>query len=196
MQILYWSLSLLTLFNVQYSYDISKVPIDNDHVSIINGTLRTCIYPKDRTFKKGSPTFPRSELRLLEEQVDGTYNASVEVKSVEAVAGMDYSVWQLFGNGPMVMNRVRFGKKQVVVFQGTPKFTQVDEFPNWCTIKCGPSGFVVCPGVQSFGEIDCGDSLHLKVGIYAQQMKPKAVTCSEYGVISLDTVAYGDSITP
>jgi len=126
MNIYFWTYALLAFFNVQYDYKVSKVPLSDKYIHISDGVLRTCIYPGDRSFKRGSPTFPRSELRLKEERVDGIYNASVQVLNVTAHSEMDYSVWQLFGNGALVMNRKRFGKFQVVVFDGTPKFTEVE----------------------------------------------------------------------
>lgn len=180
-----WSLALFSLFNVQFSHDKTN---RSEYFTVSNGTLTTCIYPGDRPFKKGSKTFPRAELRYLDEQIDGVYNLTVDLLSVTAPPGMDYSVYQLFGNGPLVMARKRFGKNQVVVFDGEPKFSPVEQFPKWCVIKCGPSGYVTCPGVQSFGDIDCGDSLHFKIGIYAQQMDPIGRTCSSYGPVSFNAV--------
>lgn len=181
MLIQFWTIGLLALFNVQYSYDVAKVPVDAQHVGIVNGSLRTCIYPKDRSFKKGSKTFPRSELRSLEEfNGKGLYSFYVNYTSLPE--GTDYSVWQVFGGGkPLLMIRSRKDEKQMVVFDGDPKIQIVSELPKHCEVDCH-NDVVRCGEYVSEGSLRCTE-LHMKVGVYAQQTKPKKETCIEYGVI-------------
>lgn len=182
-----WTVVALALFSAQYSYRVDHTKLSERHISVVNGTLKTCIYEDDRSFKKGSPTLPRSELRLLEEFSDeGIKNATVKILSHPEVS-KQFSLWQLFGNGPVVMVRNRLGQKQLVVWGGSPHIQPIEKFVEFCQVRCGPEGWVNCEGYTSFGEIDCGDSLHLKVGVYAQGSKPKDTMCSTYGQIELSS---------
>jgi len=180
-----WSLALIAMFNWQYSYDVRHSPMDASHLTVTaNETLLSCIYPQDKAFKKGSKTFPRSELRsLLEPKGSTAYNFSVEIKKLPE--GTDYSVWQVFGNGsPLLMVRHRQGKKQLVVFDGQPKIQVTQQFPKWCVVDC-PKSSVYCEGgYKSTGSLKCRDSMYFKLGIYNQQSKPIVKRCVEYGSIN------------
>lgn len=182
MDIFSWTAVVLAFFSAQYSYDANHAIIDESHIKVHNGTLVTCVYPSDKSFKKGSPTLARSELRLLKEYEDGLYEAGVELLEYP-LGDEQFSLWQLFGKGPLVMIRQRIGQKQLVVFDGEPKIQVVSEFPERCIIKCGREGFVRCGVYSSIGNIKCGGKLHMKVGIYAQGEDPKSAMCSKYGAI-------------
>lgn len=52
-----WTYAILVLFKYQYSHDAYKSPFNKSYIDVTsNGTLMTCIYPGDKSFKKGSPT--------------------------------------------------------------------------------------------------------------------------------------------
>ena len=174
-----WTIGILTLFKWQYSYDVQQLPMSKSHLDIVNGTLVSCIYPTDKPFKKGSPTFPRSELRSLEEFKGGNKHL-FEVNMEKLPKGTDYSIWQVFGNGsPMLMIRHRKGRKEMVVFDGQPKIQPVDQFPVRCDVDC-KGGVIQCGNYTSKGMLKC-DKMYLKIGIYAQQVKPKEKMCAVYG---------------
>lgn len=183
MHIVTWTTLALALFNVQYSYDVTKTPVDESHLSITNGTLKTCIYPSDKPFKKGSKTFPRSELRCLEEyNGNNVYTFAVNHTRLPLPPTTDFSVWQVFGSGkPLLMLRHRSGQPQMVVFDGEPKIQPVESIPKECTLDC-KVGKVTCGRYEASikpGKLRC-KSVHLKVGVYSQQTKPKSKTCIEY----------------
>lgn len=176
-----WSWYLVSLFNWQYSYQLKHFPIQYDHINITaSGNLLTCIYPTDKSFKKGSSTFARSELRSLYEPPGNLpYKFGTDIKALPN--GTDYSVWQVFGNGsPLLMLRHRKGEKQMVVFDGSPKIQTVREFPKECLVDCR-AGKVSCGEYISSGSLKCNESMYFKIGVYAQQVKPKTKMCIEYG---------------
>lgn len=185
MLILSWSLTLLTaLFNVQYSYLAPHEIVDVNHITVTNGTLVTCIYPGDASFKKGSGTHPRSELRSKLEMPKGIYNISVDVLSVPN--GTDYSLYQVFGKGkPLLMIRHRKGNREMVVFDGKPKIQKLNSWPEFCEVDClGQS--VRCGSVVSRGRLKC-ESLYFKVGVYHQGYKRdklEVVKCASFGRVS------------
>lgn len=195
MLITYWTYALIALFNWQYSYDVKHLPMDVSHIQVINGSLVTCIYPSDRSFKKGSKTLPRSELRSLYE-APGSFPYTFEVNVSSVPKGTDYSVWQVFGDGsPLLMLRHRQGVKQMVVFDGQPKIQQIADWPTSCTVDC-PGKKVFCNvkkesgagatgGVEtvalvvSSGNLKCS-KMYFKVGVYAQGRKPSEKMCIVY----------------
>lgn len=180
----FWTFATLSLFAIQYSYDIPLTPPDSAHISINNGTFTSCIYPSDKPFKESSKTYPRSELRLLQERPDGTYNVSVEILNIDTDSQQQYSLWQLFGNSPLLMIRYRNDQKQMVVFKGKPKIQTISQWPSSCSLLCGRNGYVKCDSYISYGRINCKNKLHLKIGAYSQQMQPTAPTCITYGNVS------------
>jgi len=182
MNITKWTLALVSLFNVQYSYDVSKEPIDSSYIAIHNGTLRTCIYPEDKPFRKGSDTYPRAELRSREEfeYRKGTYMFHVNFTNLPNAT--DFSVWQVFGGGkPLLMVRHRDGQKQLVVFDGCPKIQEVTELPSECTVDC-KAGKVTCGVFYSYGKLKCR-KVHLKLGVYSQQKNPEEKMCIDYNEV-------------
>lgn len=180
MLIIKWSWALISLFNWQYSYDVSHVPIDKNHINVTsNGTLMSCIYPSDKTFKKGSPTDPRSELRSLYE-ADNISPSRFEVEILKLPNGTNYSVWQVFGDRkPLLMIRHRKGVKEMVVFNGVPKIQPVSEFPPSCVVNCRKQ-VVVCGNYSSSGIPIC-NKLYFKIGVYQQHERISNVRCVEYG---------------
>lgn len=182
-----WTVTALALFSAQYSYRADHKSVDPSYISLVNGTLKTCIYPGDKSFKKGSPTLPRAELRYLEEYSDeGAVQVSVDI--LEHPKDGEYSVWQAFGNGPVLMARRRLGQYQMVVWDGEPHIQATEDLVRNCTIVCGEQGYVRCDRYVSQGNIDCGDQLHLKLGIYAQGSKPSVRMCSAYGKVAWNKV--------
>lgn len=179
-----WTVSVLSLFSQQCSYDAKDC---SKHIEVVDGKLIACINPKDKPFKKGSDTFPRSELRFLDEQEDGRFNLTVEVESVPN--GDNFSLFQLFGSSPLVMVRKREGELQVVSFDGKPKIQVVKKIPRWCVVQCGRKGYVDCDGAKSEGRIRCNDKLHFKVGIYSQQVQPAERMCAVYGDVSFERMS-------
>lgn len=149
------------------------------------GTLRTCVYPSDKAFKKGSATQPRSELRYLSDvkSFGKIFNFEVEIKSFPN--GTDFSLWQVFGNkSPLLMIRHRGGVKQMVVFDGTPKIQTLRDFPKACQVDCIKKR-VSCGSYVSEGKLKC-DELYFKVGLYHQgKEKIKDILCSEYGAVNI-----------
>lgn len=153
--------------------------MDEARVSVSNGTLSTCIYPGDKPFKKGSNTYPRSELRSLEER-NGTIPYLFEVEVLQLPNGTDYGIWQVFGGGsPLLMIRHRLGEHQMVVFDGSPKITRMSEFPKSCVVDC-KGGIVTCGSFSSKGSLKCED-MYFKVGIYSQAAKVEEKRCVVYG---------------
>lgn len=185
MQILYWTVQALALFSLQYSYK-HDLPQDS-YISVKNGSLRSCIYKGDSAFKRGSKTYPRSEVRLLGSLLDGSYKAGISVMELAKAPHIDYSLWQLFGRGPLVMTRYREGGWQLVVFDSESKSLKIQKIPSpvlTCTIVCGHS--VQCDqGLPVAGNIKCGNKLYMKIGVYAQQMKPNDTLCVTYGPMFL-----------
>lgn len=180
MLIITWSWALIALFNWQYSYDVRHQPVDAAHINVTErGTLLSCIYPKDKPFKKGSNTFARAELRSLYEADGKTpYKFSTELLSVPN--GTDYSVWQVFGDGkPLLMIRHRKNKKEMVVFDGKPKIQVIDDFPESCIVDCVKKK-VTCGKYSSSGKLKC-KKMYFKLGVYSQQKKPDEKMCVEYG---------------
>jgi len=189
MLILKWTWALVALFNWQYSYKISHLPIAKDHLNVSdNGTLVSCIYPEDRAFKKGSPTFPRSELRsLYEAPGDRPYKFGATV--LQYPNGTDYSIWQVFGNGsPLLMLRHRNNQKQMVVFDGSPKIQVVSEFPESCIVDCRGKQ-VRCGKYVSVGPLKCNKDMYFKLGAYSQVKKVSEKRCVEYGKAEYFTIA-------
>jgi hypothetical protein len=185
MQVLYWTVQALALFSLQYSYKSSRE--ESDYIRVANGTLRSCIYEGDRAFKRGSSTYPRAEARLLGSLPDGQYKAGVDVKEFARTPHIDYSLWQLFGSGPLVMSRYRQGGWQLVVFDGKPKIQKLTYPALNCVITCNES--VICDqGVKSVGKIKCKNKLYMKIGAYAQQMEPNATLCVTYGAVYIEKV--------
>jgi len=178
-----WTYAILVLFKYQYSYDAYKSPFNKSYIDVTNnGTLMTCIYPGDKSFKKGSPTLPRAELRSIEEWGNPFYRLAFNVSVIKEPKGTDYSVFQVFGGGsPLLMIRHRKGRKEMVVFDGLPKIQAITTWPKSCIVDCKAKQ-VDCDGWQSKGQLDCS-SLYFKVGVYAQGQKPKDKMCIEYGAI-------------
>lgn len=189
MLITYWTWALVSLFKWQYSYNVPHQPIDVKYINVTQEHfLRSCIYATDRSFKKGSSTLPRAELRSIYE-ANGTlpYKFEVDIKSVPN--GTDYSVWQIFGDGsPLLMVRHRNGQKQLVVFDGTPKIQTLGGFPRTCTLDC-TKGKVKCGETVSTGQFKCG-KLYFKLGVYAQGQKPRNTMCVEYGRVNYFALDY------
>lgn len=183
-----WNATVLSLFAVQYSYNVSHTNIDRDHIRIENGTLVSCIYPWDLSFKEKSDTLPRSELRLLEERVDGVYKVAVNVSEVPPL-DTEFSVWQIFARSPLFMMRRRGGSFQMVTFKGKPKIINVPRILGECEVKCGVGGYVRCDEFVSWGTMRCKNSLHVKVGIYAQGTQPFKEMCGKYNEFSITSVS-------
>jgi len=182
MLISYWTWAIVALFKWQYSYDVRHSPIDMAHINITEGVLRSCIYKGDRSFKKGSPTLPRAELRSIYE-ADGNRPYKFEVEILSVPNGTDYSVWQIFGDGsPLLMVRHRNNQKQLVVFDGSPKIQTLGGFPRSCTLDC-TKGIVRCGDTVSLGQFKC-KKLYFKLGVYAQGTKPRKGMCVDYGRVN------------
>ena len=91
-----WTYAILVLFKYQYSHDAYKSPFNKSYIDVTsNGTLMTCIYPGDKSFKKGSPTLPRAELRSIEEWGSPFYRLAFNVSVLKEPEGTDYSVFQV-----------------------------------------------------------------------------------------------------
>lgn len=182
MLITYWTWALVALFKWQYSYNVRQNPIDMAHINVTGGSLRSCIFSSDRSFKKGSSTLPRSELRSIYE-ANGSLPYKFEVELLSVPNGTDYSVWQIFGGGsPLIMVRHRNGQKQLVVFDGTPKIQTLGGFPRTCILDCA-RGRVKCGDTVSTGQFKC-ERLYFKLGVYAQGTKPRNTMCVEYGRVN------------
>lgn len=188
MEIVSFVASLLALFSLQYSYD--KYPDPKGRIDFIDGVYKSCVHKGDLPFKKGSNTFPRSELRYLDEQVDGKYELIVGIKNISVSADFDFSYYQLFGGSPIMMIRHRVGQLQMVVFKGKPKIQEIKSLPTRCEILCGRNGYVECDvggsKVRSEGRIRCNNKLHFKLGIYSQQMDPIGDECIEYEYVKFE----------
>lgn len=183
MNITTWTVALLALFKQEFSYNSTA----DSHISIANGLYTSCVYKDDLPFKKGSKTFPRSELRQIEEfEGPGTYTVKVNFTNIDVPEGFDYSIYQVFGRDPFLMIRHREKQKQMVVFDGEPKIQEVKEYPTSCTITCPvrkkDDTIVKCGTYVSKGRMKCKD-LHLKLGIYSQQMNPTTKSCITYSDI-------------
>lgn len=159
--------------------------MDLRHINVTqNGTLLTCIYPEDKSFKKSSSTHPRSELRSKLEVPLGNYSLSVDVLSVPN--GTDYSLYQVFGKGkPLLMIRHRKGRKEMVVFDGKPKIQALPGWPRQCIVNC-LERYVRCDNVTAKANLKCRD-MYFKLGVYHQGFKRdklNEVKCATFGRIS------------
>lgn len=186
----FWNAATLLLFSVQRSYVVTDVELSS-RVLFVNGSLQLCVLKGDFPFKKSSKTYPRTELRLLEEVGDDNkrYTFSVNFTSGDFE---NLSYWQIFGSSPEVMIRVRNGEKQLVVFGGDPKIQVVDELPRRCSVTCGDArgrgASVECDvGEPVKARIRCKGKLHLKLGPYLQHVDSTEDVCVMYGGVSSGT---------
>lgn len=181
MNIKFWTTAVLALFKPEFSFDSTF----EKHFNLHDGFLTTCVYAEDKPFKEKSPTFPRSELREIEEY-DHNINVTVDVIDHNVTSDFDYSLWQIFDKKPFLMIRKRLGQKQLVAFDGKPKIQEIKHWPKNCIITCGRKGKIDCEGYVAEGRFKCKE-LHLKLGIYSQQMNPKTTQCLSYGEVSINS---------
>lgn len=183
MKIIEWTTAALSMFNLQFSYLNSTNT--NMYFQVVNKSLQTCVHKYDSAFKIGSPTFPRTELRSLEEKKNGTYTLRVHVNSTNVTdPNFDYSYYQLFGRKPILMIRKRLGQLQMVTFDLKPKIQVLTSLPKECNITCGNRNSIIqCDSFISKGRMKCRNKLHLKLGIYSQQMHPTDTYCIKYNEI-------------
>ncbi len=120
----------------QYSYPaMEKFPLNNspnpDYFKIEDGKLVVNVYKGDKTFKQGSPTDPRSELRFLANVYDDIeYVYSWTSTLTKYTTGDQFCFAQIFASdGPNIMLRFRNGSYQLIASRGNNKNLNLDGNP-------------------------------------------------------------------
>lgn len=180
-------------WNMQYDYDRSEKGIWQDNFSYNHDGVVISLLDGDKTFKRGSDTMPRAELRLTLELGADEVEASVNYQlDPETPSRMQYSIMQAFDRDPVAMVRKRDGVWQFVVFNAKKdkKIKPIDSFPGsgklTIRVKQGKEGGLVSlliddkVTIETKARVKSRDELHFKIGPYAQQMLPIGRTHVKY----------------
>lgn len=185
----------LTQFNYQYSYNkhntFSQLYPNPLYFALNekNG-LEINIYKDDQSLQKGNSSYPRTELKGIENILDNiSYTLSFDQLIVN-YPGIDYQYsWlQIYGNsGPNIILRFRNKKFQLLSIMGNNEIldlpgSPLDDIGLWINWKLefllsSLNGYIkvyknnVLLGVL-IGNTSGGNNSYLKHGIYSQQMNP------------------------
>lgn len=171
----------------QKGFDMYNPNPDYFKFSQPNG-LEINLYEGDKPFESGSPTEPRSELRSTKVILANTaYTLSFDRFLVD-LPTFDFGFCQVFGDsGPNLILRWRSGNYELLQIQGEHSNTKFpgnpsDDVGKWTNYRIDFSmavkGYVRLYRnnilISSFDGDNCGDctTFYLKIGTYAQQMKP------------------------
>ncbi len=179
-------------FNFQYSYDQNTTPVNSKYFTISqpNG-LEINIYSSDKPFKQGNTTFPRSELRGTAVILDNVKYTLIFDQFIVNAPTFDFCFVQIFGGkGPNLIVRYRKGvyellsdagiHKQFSFKSGIQPSELVGKWTNWKIefLLDNSSGYTKVYRDSTL-EVDTGpgnnsgnNNSYLKLGLYAQQMKP------------------------
>lgn len=188
-------------YNYQLSMDIVPPlcyePV-KDYFDFVGDGLTVSLHEGDQPFKKGSNTFPRSELRFTEERPDGEYWFNLTATFLQVPEGMQFSWMQVFASSPVVMLRVRNDVTQMVSFDSKSKITEFAldrDAENRYALrinakKDGKVSLYINDEllVSVPAKIRSRDKLHLKLGVYAQQMDPVGITSVRFKDVAIDSV--------
>lgn len=200
MSLVYFSLleaALIDNVSYQYSYDkhCPNMCIPKEYFSFNGSGVTVNLYEGDLPFKERTNTFPRTEMRFLDQYGTGSYRFEVDVDFLSIPIDMQFSWFQLFASNPGIMLRFRNGESQFVAFHSKYKINKIDFVPSGhhhfsVEVKDGRDGYAKLgiDGVDILS-VPCKwkfrNKLHVKLGPYAQQMDPVGLTSIRYHNLSI-----------
>lgn len=156
-------------FDIQWPYDLKE----SERHTVKDGVHDFVVHKTDQTFRKGSPTLPRTEMRIENDYTSGSHMFEADVYVPSGTSGV--SIMQIFGGSGRHASSL-----QLRVYQGDLKRYHAETvksgiYDHWFHLNVAHDAdthkiVIDIDGVPVLSAEDYGGSSHyFKCGVYTQE---------------------------